>query len=83
MLNPLKTTLIVSAMVGMVSLLGCSPQNDPVATADGEAIVFSNEYRTIKIEGCEYIYMGSTNSQTITHKGNCNNPIHTPNTKEQ
>ena len=30
---------------------------------------------TIKFDGCEYV-RGITNYNVLTHKGNCNNPIH-------
>lgn len=30
----------------------------------------------IEYDGCQYIVSGIGYSQMITHKGNCNNPIH-------
>jgi hypothetical protein len=38
--------------------------------------VFKN-YEIIKIDGCEYIQYGSSHGYLhVTHKGNCDNPIH-------
>ncbi len=33
-------------------------------------------YQTIVIEGCEYLYFPAGNGSVMSHKGNCNNPIH-------
>ena len=30
----------------------------------------------IEYDGCQYLVLGIGYSQMITHKGNCNNPIH-------
>lgn len=29
-----------------------------------------------KIDGCEYVVFGWGSTQSVTHKGNCPNPIH-------
>lgn len=68
----MKTKLLILLVLG--ALVGCAPE-DPKPATNGKAY-WANDYRTIVIEGCEYIYMGSGNGQTITHKGNCSNPIH-------
>ncbi len=31
---------------------------------------------SIEFDGCEYIYLRRLGSVSITHKGNCKNPIH-------
>lgn len=33
-------------------------------------------YETVTIDGCEYIRKAWSENQTLTHKGNCTNPIH-------
>ena len=52
----------------------------PKARPYSERVVESLD--TVIIEGCEYFlfYEGTAESRVIfmTHKGNCNNPIHTP-----
>ncbi len=35
-----------------------------------------DEAPTTKIDGCEYIVFGYGDARSITHKGNCSNPIH-------
>lgn len=60
--------LIFSALL----LSGCDP--DPPITSKSGAVVF------VRIEGCEYLknefVMTSGYGVVYTHKGNCNNPIH-------
>lgn len=35
------------------------------------------DYRVVEIEGCEYLRVEVTHGYaTLTHKGNCRNPIH-------
>jgi len=34
-----------------------------------------SEINVLTIEGCEYLIIGN-DSRSVTHKGNCNNPIH-------
>jgi hypothetical protein len=36
----------------------------------------NREYVIITIDGCQYIKPIYESSSTLTHKGNCNNPIH-------
>lgn len=42
------------------------------------AVTGDKEYRTIEIDGCEYLfkYNGYNSGESFTHKGNCKNPIH-------
>jgi len=56
----------------VVLLAGCEgrPKPNVVDTLGGA-------YYIVKIEDCEYIRFSSYGSNYgITHKGNCNNPIH-------
>jgi len=63
---------IVEAALVAIALSACQPDysggNKP------------HEMRTVEIEGCEYLEfdsgMGSTRVYSLTHKGNCKNPIH-------
>lgn len=32
--------------------------------------------KIVSIDGCEYIQFRTHNFNAVTHKGNCNNPIH-------
>lgn len=37
-----------------------------------------DSYDTLIIDGCEYLSLhGSVYQQSLSHKGNCKNPIHT------
>lgn len=47
-------------IIAIVCFVGCQSNNNDVKTV---------HYKTVEIEGCEYLYINS--NQTITHKGNC------------
>lgn len=42
------------------------------------------EYRleVVIIDGCQYLYGPWGNATVLTHKGNCNNPIHPEHTRQ-
>lgn len=69
----IKITLTTLSLLCLLCA-GCTPNIEP-KPVDGNRSS-SYDYRIVKIENCEYIYMGLGQSQAITHKGNCNNPIH-------
>lgn len=37
---------------------------------------YDQNYNVYTLEGCEYIVVGYGNTRWGSHKGNCNNPIH-------
>ena len=63
----LKTKLIFPFYTLLVAFLFCSCGNGE-NTINGE-----NIYRTVEVEGCEYItkYNGYQRGYDFTHKGNC------------
>lgn len=79
----------ILALVSMTMLSGCE---DDVATdatkppsSEAQNGFFDWEKpqeagsvatHTIRIEGCEYLVYGSGRDRMMTHKGNCDNPIH-------
>lgn len=36
----------------------------------------------VVIDGCQYLYGPWSSSAVLTHKGNCNNPIHPEHTRQ-
>ena len=40
------------------------------------------DYRVVVIDKCEYIEVANGSSYSLTHKGNCNNPIHPEHTRK-
>lgn len=40
---------------------------------------YTTPLQVIKIDGCQYLFGDWGNATTLTHKGNCNNPIHSLN----
>jgi len=85
----MKKLLIVTLLVGMMS--GClnrantsNIQKSKTANVSWEiesGYVETESFNTIKIEGCEYLVSHYDRSRSITHKGNCCNPIHNQNNK--
>jgi hypothetical protein len=74
----MKKALIILAVV----LVGCENSNIPNAIPTqqtNERFKIEGEYndvRIIIIDGCQYLYLHAGTSGWCTHKGNCNNPIH-------
>lgn len=74
------TALLAISCAAWLLLSGCSPsgsQND---------VDPARSYKTITIEGCEYIYVSRrpwAGDFSLTHKGNCVNPIHHARAAEQ
>lgn len=69
------------------SLAGCGPNlpSDTVHTAIPDTTHYveygirrrTGSYCVVAIQGCEYIiFRAATGDPSITHKGNCKNPIH-------
>jgi hypothetical protein len=56
-------------------LTGCCPEPETVKK-QSEDLPSWIKARVIKIEECEYWYGTGGNIVVLTHKGNCNNPIH-------
>jgi hypothetical protein len=70
----MKKILIATLLVGM--MVDCK---EPNVKKQSTNIVINNGGRTveiIEIEGCEYLIFYYYRGRSITHKGNCYNPIH-------
>lgn len=93
LINYLALILICFGVVlaGLLLLIaGCQVQQEKqetkirISTIPDTNVLSYNEFRIIEIEGCEYILLAErTNSQSLTHKGNCKNPIHKYVNKEE
>jgi len=71
-----KTKPFTLLLITLLMLMGCEtnvPTKHNGATINGEII------RETKIDSCEYLYTIVHGGVTLTHKGNCNNPIHKQN----
>jgi hypothetical protein len=88
-MKPIKLISLLSAfaviLVLTLSLVGCTnthPHPHPnVETKPTEHrlegyLGATNPLVEVKIDGCEYLYGPWGNATVLTHKGNCNNPIH-------
>jgi hypothetical protein len=68
--------MLLSGMVLMV-LASCEEPNvHPKSTTYRIGISFGREIEVYELEGCEYFYLQYDRSASLTHKGNCKNPIH-------
>jgi len=56
-------------IIGVLLLASCHRGGD-IIKEDME------EFNTIIVEDCEYIYDATIGLRSLTHKGNCKNPIH-------
>lgn len=64
----MKTILLIT----IILLSGCERKYTSSEKVDSDGI----QYKTTIIENCEYIYLTTSYRRSITHKGNCKNPIH-------
>jgi len=69
----MKNLILLALLIGM---MGCQ---EPTVDMNSTKHVLSygrNPLQEITIEGCQYLYGEWGNATVLTHKGNCNNPIH-------
>lgn len=82
-----KIMLFLFALV----LLGCSVKEENSYKENsniqqGTLIIYDNQGKkwiVRVIDGCEYLIKDIYNQGYVSHKGNCNNPIHQYNIKEE
>lgn len=55
---------------------GCTEINEPHKPEITNIVIDGRLCRVLIIDGCEYIVLGVDHSQMMSHKGNCQNPIH-------
>lgn len=60
----------------LLTLISCSKSKSENATDTDVYLGMTSPLQTIEIEGCKYLYGDWRNATVLTHKGNCNNPIH-------
>lgn len=82
------TSLGALATIGITGVVNESAERAKKAKVTSYTLGGYGGFHTIKIDGCEYVAYGEnmmgTQSRvyTITHKGNCSNPIHKYNAEE-
>lgn len=77
-------TILSGLLITGVFLQSCSKDPRPVADEVIPETVIPNDtnfetFRVMRIDGCQYIHYTSFKRAGLTHKGNCNNKIHTYN----
>jgi len=67
----MKTRLFILVLLSIIAM-GCEEKHKQRYTTDG--------FDVVVIDSCEYLEIKNYNSNgyhySVTHKGNCNNPIH-------
>lgn len=80
----MRTLIILASILGMCCL-GC--MDNTAVTVNSGGVTDSlhtiryrgrtGNYTTLRIDGCQYIvFFSSGGVVSLTHKGNCDNPIH-------
>ena len=80
----MKKVILITLLIGMISSCTTNEERErlerdypivgKITSADG---IGDRNIRTYLIDSCEYVgYINMTNSDILTHKGNCKNPIH-------
>ena len=77
-----KILVSISFLIVFASCENSSVEKLTVKTIDNNLGHITN-LRVIKIDNCEYLYGDWGNQTVLTHKGNCNNPIHSFKKQEQ
>lgn len=74
-MKKLLTAIIVLSIVSCNNNLSNQEKSNKLIIDTGVEV---NGYviSIIKFDGCQYLVSGIGYSQMMTHKGNCNNPIH-------
>lgn len=75
-MNPVKTMYKITLGLFSFFLVSCKETNVDIKNTEYVIQYGDNPLRVVTLDGCEYIYGGTGQSQMITHKGNCSNPIH-------
>jgi hypothetical protein len=69
----MKSKLLLLALT--IGMMGCDVPNVEQKTTQ-HAIAGHASLDEVTIEGCQYLLGNWGNATVLTHKGNCNNPIH-------
>lgn len=72
-------SLSVSLAFLIIIIFGLSSCHEPnVKTERTEYVIRAdhNPLTIVTVDGCEYLFGDWGNATVLTHKGNCNNPIH-------
>lgn len=76
----MKKTILI--LLFAVSVVGCGDQEEQNKRIDPPSTEVGHKYEIVEIGSCQYVVYHDFGEGThrsyggITHKGNCNNPIH-------
>lgn len=60
--------------VMLLTFASCEKNVESINTS--VSLGYTTDLQVIKIYGCQYLFGDWGNATVLTHKGNCNNPIH-------
>jgi len=68
----------------LTSLIACENSSNVNRQSTGIQLNYFGGYELeiVVLDSCQYYYRGSGESALLTHKGNCNNPIHPENKRK-
>lgn len=77
----MKSKLLIIAIT--IGIMGCYDVNVEHKRTDYVLREGRNPLTIVVIDNCEYLYGEWGNATVLTHKGNCNNPIHKHNESQE
>ena len=70
------TFLLISALLLTILSCGCREVNTPRKDTGFVVREEKDPLIIVEVDSCEYLFGDWGNATVLTHKGNCNNPIH-------
>lgn len=70
----MKKILTAVLLIGMMS--SCTKRN--IENVNTEHVIYDgfNPLEVVRIDSCQYLFAIGGSRVVLTHKGNCNNPVH-------
>jgi hypothetical protein len=70
----MKKILTAVLLIGMMS--SCTERN--IEKVNTKYVIYdgANPLEVVTVDSCQYLFIISGSYMALTHKGNCNNPIH-------
>lgn len=66
----------IVTLLCLLFVVGCEPTKDVTGNQPTTKFRIQHGVKEVYHDGCQYIVIAYGNRGGITHKGNCNNPMH-------
>ena len=70
----MKKLLLATLLIGMMD--GCTEPNVEKKSTEYVVSSVNSPLKILNIDSCQYLFGEWGNATVLTHKGNCDNPIH-------